>query len=159
MEERQVLRELPRPVFRRQSGPISDAMLTLLAERKGEHPIYVFTYVCKRSRGERRKDQRYPFSQNGWRKDWKDALEAAEIEDFRFHDLRHTFASRVLRKTRNMKLLQKAMAHEDIATMAKYAHVMLDDIRAGMNDAFGHHDRHRENERDDNELKEKGKSG
>ena len=139
--------------------PLTTAMTVLIAERREEHPIYVFTYVCKRSRGERRKGKRYPYSQNGWRKDWAKVLAAAGIEDFRFHDLRHTFGTRVLRQTGNMKLVQKALAHEDIATTAKYGHVLLEDLRAGMEETFRHHDRHHREAEGTNKLEDKGKSG
>ncbi len=114
--------------------PITQAMLVLLAEQRGNHPIYVFTYVCKRSRGLRRKDQRYPFSKNGWRKDWTRALEAAGIEDFRFHDLRHTAATRTLRGS-NLKVVQEMLGHSDIGTTARYAHAMKEDVRAAMEKA------------------------
>ncbi len=112
--------------------PITQAILVLLAEQRGNHPIYVFTYVCKRSRGLRRKDQRYPFSKNGWRKDWKRALEAAGIIDFRFHDLRHSAATRVLRASNNLKVVQEMLGHSDIGTTARYAHAMIEDVRAAM---------------------------
>ena len=112
--------------------PITQAILVLLAEQRGNHPIYVFTYVCKRSRGQRRKGERYPFSKNGWRKDWWRALEAAGIEDFRFHDLRHTAATRVLRASNNLKVVQEMLGHSDIGTTARYAHAMKEDVRAAM---------------------------
>ncbi len=115
--------------------PITQAMLVLLAEQRGGHPIYVFTYVCKRSRGQRRKGERYPFSKNGWRKDWWRALEAAGIEDFRFHDLRHTAATRVLRASNNLKVVQEMLGHSDIGTTARYAHAMKEDVRAAMEEA------------------------
>lgn len=112
--------------------PITRAMRLLLRAQHGRHAIFVFTYVCKRSRGKRRKDQRYPFSRNGWRKDWKAALKAAGIEDFRFHDLRHTAATRTLRASNNLKVVQEMLGHADIATTARYAHALKDDVRAAM---------------------------
>lgn len=109
--------------------PISRAVMILLAEQRGNHPIFVFTYVCKRSRGQRRKGERYPFSKSGWRSDWKRALDAAGIEDFRFHDTRHTAATRVLRASGNLKIVQNLLGHSDITTTARYAHVTKDDVR------------------------------
>jgi len=48
----------------------------------------------------------------------------------RWHDLRHTMASRLLRKTRNPAWVQKALGHADIkTTMRHYAHVLNDDVR------------------------------
>lgn len=112
--------------------PITDAMLTLLARQRGHHPEYVFTFVCERSRGDRRKGIRYPFSQGGWRRPWKRALEAAGIEDFRFHDTRHTAGTRMLRVTGNLKVVQVLLGHADIASTARYAHADIGDVRAAM---------------------------
>ena len=112
--------------------PITSAMRALLASQRGHNAIFVFTYVCKRSRGQRRKGERYPFSTGGWRRDWGKALEAAKIEDFRFHDTRHTAATRTLRATNNLKVVQQQLGHADIATTARYAHATTDDVRKAM---------------------------
>ena len=112
--------------------PITGPMLALLAEQRGAHPIFVFTYVCKRSRGQRRQGERYPFSQGCWRRDWGKALRAAGIEDFRFHDTRHTAATRTLRVTGNLKVVQNMLHHADIATTARYAHATTADVREAM---------------------------
>ena len=74
--------------------PLTRPMAALMADQRGDHPTSVFTYVCQKSRAGRRKGRRYPFTRTGWRKAWKAALEAANIKDFRFHDLRHTAATR-----------------------------------------------------------------
>lgn len=118
--------------------PVTRAMKMLLARQKGGHPIYVFTYECQRSMGPRRKGERYPFSKNGWRHTWKRALADAGIEDFRFHDLRHTAATRVLRRKSNLKVVQRMLGHADIASTARYAHVTPDDVLAAMEASHGH---------------------
>jgi integrase len=100
--------------------PITGAMLTLLANQAGHHPIYVFTYVCARSRGLRRKGERYPFSKNGWRKEWAWALEAAGVSDFRFHDIRHTAARRTMAVVGNPKIVQQQLGHASINSTMKY---------------------------------------
>jgi site-specific recombinase XerD len=56
----------------------------------------------------------------------------AGVSDFRFHDFRHDFATKLLRETRNLKLVQKALNHADIKTTTKYAHVVDDDLVAGL---------------------------
>ena len=76
-------------------------MLALLANERGKHPTCVFTYECRRPRVKgvkvkREAGKRYPFSRDGWRRDWYAALAAAGIDDFRFHDGRHTAATRTL---------------------------------------------------------------
>jgi integrase len=100
--------------------PITGPVGVLLAKQRRHHPIYVFTYLCQRSRASRRKGERYPYSKNGWRKSWKAALAAAKIDDFRFHDLRHTAATRTLRASGNLKIVQKMLGHSEIATTARY---------------------------------------
>lgn len=55
------------------------------------------------------------------------ALKKAGITDFTFHDLRHTFATRFLQRTRNLFALGKILGHspmEAYRTSLRYAHVM-----------------------------------
>jgi integrase len=52
--------------------------------------------------------------------------------DLRFHDLRHDFATKLLRKTGNLKLVSKALHHESPATTDRYAHVLDEEVVAGM---------------------------
>lgn len=98
----------------------------------------VFTYTCRRSapakqgNAPRVKGQRYEFSRDGWRRDWATALKNAGIEDFKFHDLRHSAATRIIRKTGNLKIAQNLLAHTDIAQTARYAHAFHGDILAAM---------------------------
>lgn len=131
-----------KPEGRVHTVPLTAPMIALLAEQMGHHPIYVFTYQCKRPRTvklenghtlARRKGERHPFSHNGWRKAWKDALKAAGIEDFRFHDCRHTAATRTLRSGGgNLKVVQAMLGHTDITTTARYAHALVEDVRKAM---------------------------
>lgn len=116
----------------RHTIPLTNEARVLLTNERGNHALYVFTYECRRSRGQRRRGERYPFSKNGWRKLWTAALAAAGIEDFRFHDLRHTAATRILRKTGNLAVVQKILGHSNIETTTRYAHVVMDDMRAAM---------------------------
>jgi integrase len=62
------------------------------------------------------------------------ALTEAGIRNFRFHDLRHTMATRMLRRTGNLKLVSKLLGHKDVETTARYAHVMMDDLRTALDD-------------------------
>jgi site-specific recombinase XerD len=76
--------------------------------------------------------RRYPITAEGLKTHWRHRRAAAGIKDFRWHDHRHTFATQLLRETKNLKLVQRGMNHRNIATTAKYAHVMDDDLLAGM---------------------------
>ena len=49
------------------------------------------------------------------------ALKRAAIENFRWHDLRHTFASRLVMKGVDLPTLQEIMSHKTIAMTLRYA--------------------------------------
>lgn len=110
---------------------LTDTMMEIVERNWMNHPTKLFTYVCQRHGAKRlkdgtvvhyRKDQRYPFTRDGWREAWKGILEKAAIEDFRFHDFRHTTATRVLAATGNLKAVQDTLDHEDIRSSSRYAH-------------------------------------
>ncbi len=54
---------------------------------------------------------------------WNAALKEAKISNFRWHDLRHTFASRLAQAGANMKVIQEACGHASISMTARYAHL------------------------------------
>jgi integrase len=124
--------------------PITKKIATILSGERGRHPVFVFTCVWRKNHPDRRtgemrlKGQRYPFA-HGWRVWWYRAVKKAGLWDgkdspdrFRFHDTRHTAASRLLRKTGNLRMVQRLLGHKNIQTTARYAHVFLDDVREGM---------------------------
>jgi integrase len=56
------------------------------------------------------------------KKSWGSIKEAARLPTLRFHDLRHTFATRVLQRGGDIKTVSALLGHADIATTAKYLH-------------------------------------
>lgn len=44
------------------------------------------------------------------------------------HTFRHTFASDLLRATKNIRLVQKALGHEDLSTTMIYTHIVDDEF-------------------------------
>lgn len=117
--------------------PLTPRMIAILANRPKVGPM-VFTYVCERpapprqDRPARIKGHRYPFSLQGWTRKWRKALDDAGIEDFKFHDLRHTAATRIVRATGNLKVAQQLLAHKTIQTTTRYAHATADDVMNAM---------------------------
>ncbi len=57
------------------------------------------------------------------KRSFKTALRLADIEDFRFHDLRHTFASRLMMVGENLKTVQELLGHKDIKMTMRYSHL------------------------------------
>lgn len=93
-----------------------------------DHKTAVFTYVCRLPLEGQEKGKRYPITPEGAKSQWRRLKKRAGVEDFRFHDIRHDVATKLLRKTGNLKLVQRALNHRDVKTTVKYAHVMDDEV-------------------------------
>ena len=57
------------------------------------------------------------------RKPWQRALNRAEIEDFRFHDLRHTAASYLAMSGATLAEIAAFLGHRTLAMVKRYAHL------------------------------------
>lgn len=117
---------------RRVTTPITPVIREILWPLRGHHPEFVFTYIAAKTRGDRVRGQRQPITYSGLKTTWRRLRAAAKVVGFRFHDKRHDFATKLLRKTGNLKLVQKALNHRNIKTTLKYAHVVDDDLAAGL---------------------------
>jgi integrase len=119
---------------RRVIAHITDEVRSIIWPLRGHHDEVVFTYVAMRTRKKQNlvKGQRYPITYSGLKSAWKRIRAAAKVEDFRFHDFRHVFATKLLRETGNLKLVSKALNHSNIKTTTKYAHVVDDEVAAGI---------------------------
>lgn len=51
------------------------------------------------------------------------AVKRAGIQDFTFHDLRHTFASRLVMRGVNLTTVKELMVHKHINMTLRYAHL------------------------------------
>jgi integrase len=112
--------------------PISPGIREVLFPLQDNHPEFVFTYVAQKTRDGRVRGQRYPMTREGLKTEWRRAKLDAKLLDYRFHDNRHTAATGILRATGNLKVVQKLLRHSNIATTAKYAHALIDDVRDAM---------------------------
>ncbi len=54
---------------------------------------------------------------------WDDALLRSEVQDFRFHDLRHTFASYLAMSGASILELADLLGHKTLAMVKRYAHL------------------------------------
>jgi integrase len=79
-----------------------------------------FPYVFCDSRGRRYKEIRKAFH---------GACRRAGIEDFKFHDLRHTFASHLVMNGVGIKAVQELLGHADIKMTMRYAHLSQEHLK------------------------------
>ncbi len=73
-------------------------------------------FVCPGARGADHPD---------WRKWFEASVEEARIDDFRWHDLRHTFASRLIARGVDLATVSKLLGHRSIQTTMRYAHLAV----------------------------------
>lgn len=110
--------------------PLSRPMLAVLTQCR-HHLVYVFTFAKFYARDGRR-GERVPMTEPALRAIWENALDDAGITDLRWHDIRHTAATRMLRRSGNLALVQKLLGHDRVTTTMKYAHTSVDDLLAAM---------------------------
>lgn len=113
--------------------PLSPRMVAIIANQP-KVCAQVFTYVAERDspprkdRVKRLKGHRYPFSAQGWDRKWRKALKDAGIEGYRFHDNRHTAATRL----GSVEVANKLLGHTDMRTTQRYFHTSEKSVREAM---------------------------
>ena len=89
---------------------LNSTAMDVLSRQVGKHPSRVFTYRGK------------PIAWANTRA-WREALKRAGIEDFRWHDLRHTWASWLAQSGTTMNVLQEMGGWESESMVRRYAHL------------------------------------
>jgi integrase len=74
---------------------------------------------------------------NSYRSAWETALCAARIENFRFHDLRHTFASWAVQRGVKLQEVKDLLGHKSLAMTLRYAHLAPENLRAAVSTLDG----------------------
>lgn len=96
--------------------PLNAKALEILNRQKGKHLQFVFTYMNK---SVTRCNTRA----------WRNALIRARIKDFRWHDLRHTWASWHVQNGTSLHELQQLGGWCDYDTVLRYAHLSSEHLQ------------------------------
>lgn len=96
--------------------PLNQDAIAILTRQKGKHPVYVFTY------------HGHPVTRcnnHAWRK----SLVRAGITNFRWHDLRHTWASWHVQNGTSLQELQQLGGWSSFDMVLRYAHLSSEHLR------------------------------
>jgi integrase len=109
------------------------AVLALQNTAKHADCLYVFWHLAKVPDPKREgcfkvQPQRFKSMAN-W---WQAVRKRSGIKDFRYHDIRHTFASNYLNRGGELSTLQLLMGHSNITQTQKYAHALTELLHQGV---------------------------
>ena len=69
---------------------------------------------------------------NTYRNAFEGAVARAKLEDFRFHDLRHTFASWTVQRGATLQEVKDLLGHSTLAMVIRYAHLSPEHLRCAV---------------------------
>ena len=127
---RQVLVVMKSKNGEKRTVPLNSCLVGLLRHKTAtsEKDSFVFTTSCG-TRIDARNLTRAFYS----------ALEKAEITNFRFHDLRHTFATRLAQAGVDLYKVQRLLGHKSPTMTQRYAHHSPESLREGVLVLERHH--------------------
>ena len=93
--------------------PLTREVIKELSRFKDQEPELIFNSEIKPNK---------PYE---FRKQWLKALDKAEIDNFRFHDLRHTCASYLAMNGCSLLEIADVLGHRQISMTARYSHLCV----------------------------------
>jgi len=81
----------------------------------------------------------FPYHELAVRGAWDRVLENTKITGVRFHDLRHTFGSRLAQQGVDILRIKELMGHKSINMTMRYAHLNTENLRAAISKLDGCH--------------------
>ena len=102
--------------------PVKDELAEIFREVRRVNGLKSEYVICN-DQGRRFHDVRSSFGK---------VLRRAKIDDFTFHDLRHTFASHFVMQGGSLTALQKLLGHATLAMTMRYAHLSKGHLQEAM---------------------------
>lgn len=103
--------------------PLNDTALSILRAQQGKHKRWVFVHEKAAYRSDGTKTPAIRKMRADSNTGWRGALRRAEIENFRFHDLRHTWASWLVQNGVSLLALKEMGGWETLEMVQRYAHL------------------------------------
>ncbi len=108
----------------RRTIPVNQTVLTVLKDKAGLRSLKTDLVFCSQALT--------PLESGHLRRSFRLALRKAQIEDFHFHDLRHTFATRLVQAGVDLYKVQRLLGHQSPVMTQRYAHHYPESLRDGV---------------------------
>ncbi|ECF6027424.1 TPA: site-specific integrase [Salmonella enterica subsp. houtenae] len=119
---------------------LNDTACKVLRDQIGKHYKWVFVHTTAAKRADGTSTPAVRKMRIDSKTSWLSACRRAGIEDFRFHDLRHTWASWLIQSGVPLSVLQEMGGWESIEMVRRYAHLApnhLTEHARKIDDIFG----------------------
>ncbi|WP_144276447.1 site-specific integrase, partial [Cronobacter sakazakii] len=103
--------------------PLNETACQILEKQKGKHKRWVFVHTTPAYRNDGTKTAAVRKMRTDSNKAWRGALKRAGISNFRFHDLRHTWASWLVQSGVSLLALKEMGGWETLEMVQRYAHL------------------------------------
>jgi len=108
----------------RRTIPINRIVFELLKEKSNVRAIKTDLVFCGKAYT--------PIDENNLRRAFRGAIKKAQIENFHFHDLRHTFATRLIQAGIDIYKVHRLLGHKSPIMTQRYAHHYPESLRDGV---------------------------
>ena len=108
----------------RRTIPLNGTVMDLLQQRVRIKPVGVNSVFWS--------EAGTPLDGPNLRRAFRSALKKAKIEDLHFHDLRHTFATRIVQVGVDLYKVQRLLGHKSPQMTQRYAHHYPESLRDGV---------------------------
>lgn len=122
---------------------LNDTACKVLRDQIGKHSRYVFVHTESKKRPDGTMTPQVRKMRVDDNSGWRAGLKRAGIENFRFHDLRHTWASWLIQSGVPLTALQEMGGWESIEMVRRYAHLApnhLTEHARKIDDVFNNND-------------------